>query len=118
MDTYNVQKGVLRLGTRILPLPIAESYRLSCRVALAILFDYFEGEPQAERKAFDLHYSVARRISSVVEGWTLSTDDLNEIVIDILCAAKKATTHGEQIKLEYVTGQRRDTLRMLSESCN
>jgi len=107
-DEYSFRRGVLRLGNQVLPLPIAESYRVVMRVALAILYDYFDGEPNAERKAWGLHYQLGRRIT-VHEGWSMSQSDVNESVADILCA-------GLNCKVEIMTAQRRDQSRQLALS--
>lgn len=101
------------MGTKVLALPVAESYRLCCRVALAVLLEYFEGELGAERKAFALHYALARRISSVCGGWSLTRLHLDEIVADILCAAK-----GGNCQLEILSAERRDVIRQLCTSHN
>lgn len=106
--TYSFRRGVLRLGNQVLPLPIAESYRAGMRVALAILYDYFDGEPNAERKAWGLHYQLGRRIT-VRDGWSLTQTDLDDIVADILCASWDC-------KVEIMTAQRRDQIRQLALS--
>jgi len=108
---YTYRKGILRVGDKILPLPIAESYRLSCRIALAVLLDYFQGENHAERKAFALHYALARRISGIYDGWIPTFADLNMIITDIFCRAK-----GEPAPIEILFSERRDILRRLCES--
>src|ERR1700676_2098474 len=82
-------RGVLKFNEEILPLPIAESYRLNMRCALAMLLWYFRDENEPERRAFALHYQLGRRIT-VHAGWTMSDSDLSDTVLDILLSGRKS----------------------------
>jgi hypothetical protein len=79
------------------------------RVALSLLYWYFDGEPQAERKAFALHYQLGRRLT-ITEGWTMTPADLDEIVLDILLSGRKSEP------LVVMHAQRRDQIRNLALS--
>ena len=108
MYTFSA-RGVLRRDDQVLPLPIAESYRLNMRVALALLLDYFFGENEPERRAFALHYQLGRRIT-VHAGWQMSESDLSETVLDILLSGRKSEP------FELIHAERRDQLRQLALS--
>ena len=106
---YSFRRGVLRSGDQVLPLPIAESYRLNMRVALALLLDYFADENEPERRAYALHYALGRRIT-VTEGWTMPESDLNDTVLAILLSGRKSEP------LEIMGAERRDQIRQLALS--
>lgn len=111
-NLFTFRRGILRAGARVLPLPIAESWRTNVRVALAILNLYFEGEPNAERKAWAMHYRLSQFISTVTDGWSLQKSDLDDLVAEILCE------HKTTIPVEIISAQRRDQIRLLSTSSN
>lgn len=106
---YSFRRGVLRRGAQVLPLPIAESYRLNMRCALAILFDYFADENDCERRAWALHYQLGRRLT-IHQGWTMTPEDLDDTVTDILVSGRKSEP------FVIMTAERRDQLRKLALS--
>jgi hypothetical protein len=107
-EVFTVRKGVLRIGNQVIPIAYAESYRTNMRVALSLLYWYFDGEPQAERKAFALHYQLGRRLT-ITEGWTMTPADLDETVLDILLC-------GQRCELQIMGAERRDQIRQLAHS--
>jgi hypothetical protein len=106
---YSFRRGVLRRGAQVLPLPIAESYRLNMRCALAILIDYFADENACERRAWALHYQLGRRLT-ITEAWTMTPADLDDTVTDILVSGRKSEP------FIIMAAQRRDQLRNLALS--
>ena len=106
---FTFRNGVLRLGNEVISLPIAESYRLNIRVGLALLYWYFTDEPNAERKAWALHYALGTRLT-IYEGWSMPLTDLNNIVAELLCAGVPHTS------VQLLSGQRRDVIRQLAQS--
>jgi hypothetical protein len=106
---YSFRRGVLRRGTQVLPLPIAESYRLNMRCALAILYDYFADENDCERRALALHYQLGRRLT-IQDGWTLTPADLDDTVTDILVSGRKSEL------FIIIAAGRRDQIRQLAQS--
>src|SRR5271170_2081779 len=103
---FTFRKGVLRLGTEVIPLEWAESFRPSMRVALSLLLWFFKGENDAERRAFALHYQLGRRLT-VGEDWSMTQSDLADAVTEILISRAPACT------VVVLSAERRDQLRQL-----
>jgi len=108
--TNGAGQGTLYAGADRLPLPIlAESPQLRQRIAFAMLLHAFGDEPHAERKAFRLHQQFARRFVAT-SSWGITAKDFNDTLAACLVDFYQRRLP-VRIELEYVGGQRRDTMR-------
>ena len=81
-------------------------------VAVTLLLDYFDGEEQAEFKAQLMAQALVGFLNRLGEEWALTEDQLNEAVMTILASGKAAIVDAaNDVCIEYLGGQRRDTLR-------
>ena len=108
--TNGAGQGTLYAGHNRLPLPLlAESPRLQQRIAFAMLLHAFEGEEHAERKAYRLHQQFARRFVAT-SSWGITAMDFEDTLASVLVDFYSRRLPG-RVDLEYVGGQRRDTVR-------
>ncbi len=82
------------------------------QLALDLLMHFLRDDIDAERKALALYRPLTvhlRDMDAWVDGWTVTSDELIELVTLILCE-QKGRVSGKS-DLEYVSGHRRDTVR-------
>jgi hypothetical protein len=96
-------------------------------LALAILLEWFAEEEMAERKAVALSAAFGVKLAKLAtrrqvvyangkRGWDIDSREIEEMVAQIMVSAGEmvaaCTPTEQQVKvIEYVTGQRRDTVR-------
>jgi hypothetical protein len=96
-------------------------------IALAILLDWFADEDAAERKAVALAAGLGVKLYKLgcqrqvlftngKTGWDITSDELGEMVCDLLVNAGESVvavqpTDKQVAVIEYIMGQRRDTVR-------
>lgn len=82
-------------------------------VATTLLLEYFDGEEQPELKARLLARALVHHLNRLGEEWELNEAELNDAVMTILVVGKQTVTDAaDAICIEYLGGQRRDTLRL------
>lgn len=113
---------------RIVPMVIGDGNAGFVRwpmgtVAMSLLLDYFEGEENAEVKAFVLSRSLANELSWMnarklyqagKQDWKLTEAQLGEMVCKLMLNAKRnvdAEQFAEEIFVLEAAGQQRDQLR-------
>lgn len=113
---------------RIVPMVIGDGNAGFARwpmgtVAMSLLLDYFEGEENAEVKAFVLSRSLANELSWMnarklyqagKQDWKLTEAQLGEMICKLMLNAKRnvdAEQFAEEIVVLEAAGQRRDQLR-------
>jgi hypothetical protein len=79
-------------------------------IALTLLLDFFDGEEHAGAKATAMSRPLVQCLNRLGEEWKLTEAELSGVVIEILVAGKTAVDGDTEV--EYVTGQRRDTMRL------
>jgi hypothetical protein len=90
-------------------------------VSMAILFDFFDGEVDCERKSRLLSRPLARKLGDIGSGgrlllrnktsWSLTEKQIGDMVASILVDSKESIEYGEQqIAIEEVCDKRRDLL--------
>jgi hypothetical protein len=92
---------------RSVPLPIDDSLDYEQRIIFACLVDWLQDERQARALTVPTAKQFSNRLGSDV--WMISEDELESATITVLCSAKEAISGPTRV--EYIGGQRRDTLR-------
>ena len=126
MKTYHYQSdkspygGTLRIEgseTRRLPLVVNSEVRFARLTAIfTMLLDHFGDEMDSEIKVRILSAGINRYILRRADpyyGWRITESQLNDAIASVLVEGYQAVNHeAEQVTLEYISGQRRDTLRL------
>lgn len=102
--------------TRRLPLVINSEVRFARLTAIfTMLLDHFADEMDSEIKARILSAGVNRYILRRADpyyGWRITEPRLNDAITSVLVEGHQAVNdEAEQVTLEYISGQRRDTRR-------
>jgi hypothetical protein len=82
-----------------------------------MLLDYLGDEADSEIKARVLSAAINRYIIRRMGpmnpyGWTISESELTDAISSVLVEGYAVNAAAEHVTLEYVCGQRRDTLRL------
>jgi hypothetical protein len=114
MYTYKVTQGLRHNGRRVPRILHLDDPMSVHQIVLDILTHFFRGEDEPERKAYALYRKspavLTTRFTHSEQGF-ISDDELIEYVTTILCQMKERISGKSD--LQYVNGQRRDTLRLL-----
>jgi hypothetical protein len=123
MKTYRLSRDanhaytllVVNSGYVRLPMLISSDQRPAwpmLTVAMTLLLDYFDGEEQAELKATLMARALVHFLNRLGDTWTITEAELNNAVMTVLVTGKTVIDEvAEDICIEHVTGERRDTLR-------
>jgi hypothetical protein len=109
---FSLAQGQLRVKERDgrvqpLPLPIDETLTAGELVIFACLFHWLQNETQARAVVGPTAKMFPKKLGS--SAWVICLDELQDAVLLAFCAAKEAVSGPALV--EYVGGQRRDTLR-------
>lgn len=115
MEVFRFQDGQLQLREQVspgfcvstpVPLPIDDSLTFDQRLIFACLLRYLENETQARALTIPATKMFPKKLGS--GAWNISVLDLQDAVLLAFCNAKKSPAPA----VEYLGGQRRDTLRL------
>src|ERR1700722_16185030 len=126
MKTYHYQSdkfpygGTLRIEgseTRRLPLVVNSEVRFARLTAIfTMLLDHFGDEMDSEIKARILSAGINRYILRRADpyyGWRITEPQLNDPIASVLGEGYQTLNdEAEQVTLDYISGQRRGTLRL------
>jgi hypothetical protein len=86
--------------------------------AMTMLCDYFAGEDGGDAKAACLARLVANRLATRWQGWTLNEAELGSIIADVMATSYASiNVDAGNLVIEYMGGERRDTLRRMMDYC-
>jgi hypothetical protein len=104
--------------TQRLPLVINSEVRFARMTAVfTMLLDYLGDEADSEVKARVLSAAINRYIIRRMGpmnpyGWRISESELTDAISTVLVEGYAVNAEAEHVTLEYISGQRRDTLRL------
>jgi hypothetical protein len=102
--------------TQRLPLVINSEVRFARMTAVfTMLLDYLGDEADSEIKARVLSAAINRYIirrGTNAYGWRITESELTNAISSVLVEGYAVNAEAENVTLEYISGQRRDTLRL------
>jgi hypothetical protein len=103
--------------TQRLPLVINSEVRFARMTAVfTMLLDYLGDEADSEIKARVLSAAInmyiIRRMGTNAYGWRITESELTNAISSVLVEGYAVNAEAENVTLEYISGQRRDTLRL------